>query len=261
VDGVPGALGRNRKFDNRDSTEERSMSKQNEMMTKFAKLGLILMMGVSMSACSSSDTWKEEVLLHDGSKIVVERTQHFGGNHEFIQRPPIKEHTVKFTLPGSNKPVTWKSEFSEDVGHSNFSILALDIINGSAYVVAYPTNCLAYNKWGRPNPPYIIFKYIDDQWKQIELAELPTDINRPNILINTYGYGDADRAVKSGFIAAESVKKLNGELTQQELKNIVRVPIKSVDVDCGVMVHYKCGWAGANSDGTINKDFMDHMCK
>jgi hypothetical protein len=218
-----------------------------EVMKCYARIGFIAMLGMSLIACSFSDTWKEEALLHDGSKIIVERTQHFGGI--LIQSPPIKAHSVTFTLPGSNKSITWKSEFSEDIGQSNFSILALDIVNGSAYVVAYPTGCLSYNKWGRPNPPYVFFKFANEQWTQVPFEEFPVEIKQPNLLINTFGYGDVDRVVKSGFVTVDIVKKQNGELTQQELNNIVRVPIKNVGVDCGVMVRIEGTvgrWASPN---------------
>lgn len=220
------------------------------MMKQIVKLGLLLMMGVSMSACGSgTETWKEEVLLHDGSKIIVKRSQTFGGRHEFGQSPPIKEHSVTFTPAGSNKPITWKSEFSKDIGHANFGLLALDIVNGVAYVVARPTGCLSYNKWGRPSPPYVFFKYVDEQWKQIALAELPAEIKQSNVVIDTYGHYGINQAVKSGFIAADSVKELNSTLTQEELKSIVRVPIKKVSEACRVMVRIEGTEGGWVSPG------------
>lgn len=229
---------------------EGNMNKTHTLLKRIARLGLIVMMGVGMSACSSSDTWKEEVLLHDGSQIVVERTQYFGWNLLFTQRPPIKEQTITFTLPSSNKPVTWKSEFSKDVGHYNFQLLGLDIVNGSAYVVTQPFGCEAYNKWGRPNPPYISFKHANEQWVQIPLADLPAEIKQPNVLIDTYGHGDVDRAVGSGVVAVDVVKKLNGELTQQHLKNIVRLPVKHEGRGgCGVLVRIEGTEGGWVSPG------------
>jgi len=37
---------------------------------------------------------KEEVLLHDGSKLIVERTVERGGRHEIGQPPPIKVESL-----------------------------------------------------------------------------------------------------------------------------------------------------------------------
>lgn len=205
------------------------------------------------------DDWKEEVLLHDGSKMIVKRSQLFGGRHELGQSPPIKEHSITFTLLGSSKPITWKSEFSEDIGHSNFDLLALDIVNGTAYVVAYPTGCFYYNKWGRPNPPYVFFEFVKDSWKKIALSELPTEISQPNLAINTYGHADIDQAVESGFISADSVKQFNSTLTQVELKSIVRIPIKKAGVDCGERVFYKGSWIMPNDP--IAKTILDRRKK
>ncbi len=56
-----------------------------------------LVVVAEMSACAmvgalpfGGDSWKEEVLLHDGSKIVVERMVKRGGRHEVGQKPPFK---------------------------------------------------------------------------------------------------------------------------------------------------------------------------
>jgi hypothetical protein len=32
------------------------------------------------------DSWKEDVLLHDGKKLIVERSQTYGGRHEIGQQ-------------------------------------------------------------------------------------------------------------------------------------------------------------------------------
>jgi len=124
------------------------------------------------------DSWREEVLLHDGSKIIVKRSQSYGGRHEIGQSPPIKEQDITFTAPGSGKSITWKSEYSEDIGRANFQLLALHILNGTPYVVAAPNLCLAYNKWGRPNPPYVFFKYDGETWQRIPLTEFPAQFKR-----------------------------------------------------------------------------------
>lgn len=224
---------------------------------------LILMLGVTMSACSLTTNWKEEVLLHDGSKIIVERSQSRSGRHEIGQGPPVKEHSLIFTLLGTSKPIVWKSEFSEDVGHSNFSLLALDIVNGTAYVVAYPAGCFAYNKWGRPNPPYVFFKYVDEQWKRIQLNEVPVEIKQPNLVIDTYGHGDVNESVKSGFISADRVKKINSAFKQSELRTILREPIKlkveGSQVICAEYVFYRGSWIMPNDP--IAKEILDRRQK
>lgn len=198
------------------------------MLKQIAKLGLLLMMGVSMSADAGlfgfgGDSWKEEVLLHDGSKIIVERSQSYGGRHEITQSPPIKEYNISFTLPNSSKTIKWTSEYSEDVGRANLHPLALHILNGTPYIVAAPTGCLSYNKWGRPNPPYVIFKYYGKEWQRITLQELPVEFKDLNLVNNTKDH--AEHLVDSSVVAADAIKQLNSSLTQPEFKTILREPL------------------------------------
>ena len=88
------------------------------------------------------DSWNEEVLLHDGNKIIVKRSQSYGGRREIGQSAPIKEHTISFTLPHTGKVITWTSEYSDDVGRANFTLLAIHVLAGTPYIVAYPLSLI-----------------------------------------------------------------------------------------------------------------------
>ena len=193
-------------------------------------LGLLvafLIMGTSMNAFGflgfGGDSWKEEVLLHDGSKIIVKRSQSYGGRGEIGQTPPIKEQDITFIVPGSSKAITWKSEYSEDVGRANFELLALHILNGTPYIVAVPNLCLSYNKWGRPNPPYVFFKYTGDAWQRIPLSEFPVQFKDINVVIDTKT--NEKTITAQSPVSADLVKTLNDRLTQPEYKTILRGPL------------------------------------
>ncbi|MBK9160746.1 MAG: hypothetical protein IPM27_04165 [Nitrosomonadales bacterium] len=88
-------------------------------LKQIVKLGLILMIGVSMSACSATMRWKEEVLLHDGQVIVAERFFNLGGypGLESHNRMALDE-TVTFNLPNS-KRIVWKTDFRNTVPEPN----------------------------------------------------------------------------------------------------------------------------------------------
>lgn len=195
---------------------------------RIVKLGLILMMGGGMSADAGflgfgGTSWKEEVLLHDGSKIIIKRSQSRGGSHEIGQPPPVKEHTISFTLPNSSKTITWTSEYGADVGRSNFDLLAVHVLNGTPYIVASPNLCLSYNKWGRPNPPYVFFKYDGKDWQRITLSEFPAEFKTINVAVSTLG--DEDILTSLGFVSAEKIKELNSDYKQPEYKTILREPL------------------------------------
>ena len=192
-------------------------------------LGLFLIIffvvGTAISACGflgfGGTSWKEEVLLHDGSKVIVERSLSYGGRHEIGQSSPIKEQTISFTLPTSNKTVKWTSEYSEDVGRANFNLLALHILNDTPYIVTSPNLCLSYNKWGRPNPPYVFFKYDGKAWQRIPLEEFPAEFKTLNVSIYLGGR-DVKEMVDLGLVTAEQIRQSNSSLTQPEYKTILR---------------------------------------
>lgn len=170
-------------------------------------------------------SWKEEVLLHDGGKIIVKRSVVRGGRHEIGQRPAYKEQSMAFTMPGSNLKVTWEDNFSEDLGTANFLPMLLDVQNDVAYLVVSPMGCLSYNKWGRPNPPYVVFKYDGNAWQRIPLQELPTEIKTPNLIFSM-----PDIKVKESgenIMSAEMIKAIISKYKQPKYKTILREPLAS----------------------------------
>jgi hypothetical protein len=218
-------------------------------LKQITKLGFLLMMGASMSADAGlfgfgGTSWKEEVLLHDGSKIIVTRAVERDGRHEVGQNPPYKEQSLVFTMPGTKQQVTWEDKFSEDIGTASFLPMLIDIVKDTAYLVASPMGCLSYNKWGRPNPPYVIFKYDAKAWQRIQLQELPAEIKIPN-LIQSSPDTEVEKSGKS-FISAEMIKAIAADYRQPESKTILREPVKDGGItSCEHMVPYgKSGWLG-----------------
>ena len=205
------------------------------------------------------DSWKEEVLLHDRQKIIVERSQTYGGNHEIGQLVPAREHTIRFTPSNSNAPISWTSEYGEELGRTNFNLLALHIKEGTPYLVAEPNLCLSYNKWGRPNPPYIFFKYDGKDWQRIALAEVPIEFKTINLVVNNSRRYEIEKSSKStGYVPLEAVKDINGSLRPPQLRTILREAVKSGLAECEVLVWYKCGWG---SPGEINRKYFENTCK
>jgi hypothetical protein len=235
------------------------------LLKRIMKLGFLLMMGASMNAEAGwfglvGDSWKEEALQHDGSKIVVERSQSYF--FQALERwPRVKEHSITFTPPGANKAITWASEYGEDINTTNFNLVALHVLKGIPYIVAPPFGCLSYNKWGRPNPPYVFFKHDGKAWQRIPLSEFPAEANGINLLITTAGSNDPERAIKTGFISADDVKKINSSLKQPEFKTILReaLPKERINEMCMEMVPYKGSWVMPNDP--IARKFIDAQQK
>ena len=235
----------------------------NGLLRAFKTIGLVVTLGVSMSAGAGflgfgGDSWKEEVLLHDGQKIIIKRSQSYGGRHEVGQSSPIKEHTISFTLPNSNKTITWTSEYSEDVGRANFNLLAVHVLNGTPYIVASPNLCLSYNKWGRPNPPYVFFKYDGKVWQRISLEEFPAAFKTINVALDIRGR-QVEELDRMGLVSAEKIEQLNAHSEIPEFKAILRNAYPGAAGGCEERVLYKGSWILPN-DPTARK-FIDMQQK
>jgi hypothetical protein len=101
--------------------EGRSMRIIQLWLKQITKLGLILMMGASMSADAGwfglfggSEKWKEEVQLSDGRVIVVEREQlnESGGDEWALNRGggKPKEYRIRFASQSeTGKMIEWRS--------------------------------------------------------------------------------------------------------------------------------------------------------
>ena len=226
-----------------------------------ATLTLIMTLGASADARAGlfgfgGDTWQEEVLLHDGRKIIVRRSQTYGGSREPGQSGPIKEHSVRFTLPGSGQPITWTSEYSGDIGRANFQLLAVHAVNGTPYIVASPNLCLSYNKWGRPNPPYVLFKRDGHEWRRISLQALPVEFKTVNVVLSIQKH-QVQELSASGVTFAQTIADVNRRSEILEFRSILREPLakERVSEKCMEMVFYKGSWVGPGD--SIGKRMMD----
>lgn len=224
---------------------------RNFLLKASSTIGLILILGVSMSADAGlfglfghTMSWKEEVLLHDGQIIVAERFYNLGGYPaiESQERAALDE-TVTFNLPGTNKRIIWKNDFRDSEPEPNsLNHFRFDIVNGVPYLATYPAGCIAYNKWGRPNPPQVLFKYASEQWKRITLAELPPELigAHANVIVGR----PASKLLKP-FYTVEGVNAENYYISTPEYKTILREAVPNAGKDCGEMVYDgKGGWIG-----------------
>jgi hypothetical protein len=188
-------------------------------------LALTFVLAVAAKPCAASgNNWKEEVLLHDGRKLIVKRSQTYGGRSEPGQPAPIAEHTISFKLPGSEQTITWKSEYGSELGRTNFNLLAVHVLGGTPYVVASPNLCLSYNKWGRPNPPYVAFKYGRGHWDRIAFDALPTEFKTINVVLGIHK-SQADELTSMGLVSSERISELNRHLEGPEFQTILRRPL------------------------------------
>lgn len=223
-------------------------------------LGISLMiLGGGMNACAMGGaSWKEEVLLHDGKRLIVERTQTYGGypTIESRERDVLNEEWI-FRIPGSDRKVVWKSDFRRPPEGDSLILLQLNFLNGVPYVATSPAGCLSYNHWKRPNPPYVFFKYDGKVWKQIPLSAFPSVFKESNVVVG----GRSNPKKQAGTtLSVDTIKEENRNL-ELYLKQIVREALKpgSIGVSCEVLVYYKGAWVSPGD--SIGHRMMDRMSK
>lgn len=197
----------------------------------FKIIGLILTLGMSMSGCATSTfTWKEEVLLHDGKRIIVKRSDIYDSSmrHEIGQGAPLAEHQTTFVIPDINQTVTWKSDNRSFPNPENLNLLALDFIASVPYVATTIGGSIAYNKWGRPNPPYVFFRHDGKAWRRISLEEFPEKF-KINLIVTGRKKDNSkiSEAIREfGFVPAQTVEEINREPGRgKESYAILRIPI------------------------------------
>ena len=221
-----------------------------QAMKKWAAMSLAVL-AISMSACAmgSSISWKEEVQLHDGRKMIVNRTQVHDWSipHELATRDaPVAEHTATFAIPWTNQTITWKTDFDDRKPEAtSLGLLTLDVMNGTPYLAAYPVGCIAYNKWGRPNPPYVFFKYDGKAWQRIPLEEFPAEFKEANVMVGGYNQYNLEGSERdASVLSAETIRRVNQRPRRpKEYQMIIREPMKGGDTACPEMVPFEGGWA------------------
>lgn len=223
----------------------------------------ILTLGVGMSANAGifgigGASWKEEVQLHDGTKIIMKRSQTRGGRHEIGQETPIERHTITFNLPKTDQAVIWETDSGPEPEKSSLILLAVDVVGGVPYIATTPAGCIAYNKWQRPNPPYVFFKFDGRAWQRVALANFPVQIKEANVVIGTL-IREEQLTDYPGVLPGTEVRRLNEEAKNPDvryLRMFVREPVSSAQtMDCEELIYYKGAWIMPNDP--VARDQLD----
>jgi hypothetical protein len=157
---------------------------------------------VALSGCAVSRThhWQEEVLLHDGRVIVVERSVRTGEVPVELGQPPGEsDYTLTFQAP-DGKTITWESGKS-------FRPMILDFEGATPHVIALGSTGPDYEKHGCPKPPYFIFRWSSDRWQRIEYDQLPRSIRMANLTLSATRGGKLREAISQGRTTVEDVKQ------------------------------------------------------
>jgi len=120
--------------------------------------------------------WKEEVKLNDGRVILVNqkwrcaRIGKYNTGKEYCST--LRESWLTFSLPEiSNREIEWNEQFLP---------LVFNVYKGQLYIVGIVdgTQWLVY---GKPQPPYISYRWNVNGWHPISFNEIPETIYKTNM--------------------------------------------------------------------------------
>lgn len=198
-------------------------------------LPVVLIALISLSGCAGGMAahtmdWQEEVLLHDGRIALAERHYNLGGYSTLASTErSAANQTVIFTLPGSSQRLTWQTDFRDTVPEPNsLNLLLFDVVNGVPYIATYPAGCIAYNKWQRPNPPYVLFKHERGEWKRISMTEFPAELSKTNVSV-----GRPAPELLKPYYTVEGVNARNHYL-EPKYKAILRETMANIGQQCRI---------------------------
>ncbi len=188
-------------------------------------LAVLIVLGTSMNAFGfwgfgDSSSWKEEVLLHDGKTIVVERKQTYGSKPTIDSRErSVLDEEWTFQNPANQQHVVWKNNLRRPPEGSSLMLMILGIKDSAPYIATSPAGCIAYNHWGRPNPPF--FRYDGAQWQRIPLAEFPAEFKEANVVVG--GRGSPEK--QSGKTLSVAMVHEQNKLLESHHRTILREPM------------------------------------
>jgi len=192
---------------------------------KLAVIGLALLAALSLWACFGRATyqWKEEVLLHDGRMIVVERSVRTGEVPvEFGQPPGESDYTLTFKA-SDGRTITWESGKA-------FLPFIVDFLGGETYLVARGATGPDYEKHGCPKPPYFFFRWTAGNWQRIDYQHFPKEIRKRNLSASVTGDEAAFAAAKRGRLTskdvAQSLRWLN--IDSREIRDDAPMPLDCI---------------------------------
>ena len=120
--------------------------------------------------------WKQEVILHDGRTLWVDRTtvyRHYGELVQLSHPSPFADG-FSFWHPNKWSHITWPL-------NENVRPLLLDFVGDIPYLVTEINGGKHYDM-GCPPHPYAFYKYEDGDWQRIDVRALPQQLQRTNML-------------------------------------------------------------------------------
>jgi len=151
------------------------------MLKQLARLVLILVGFTALPGCARDAgfrTWQEEVKLNDGRVIVVTQKRRCESAYTGAEMAPCisRETWLTIKLPEfGDKEIVWNEKLKP---------MVVNVHQGQLYVVGRPPTGREFDLYGKPQPPYIAYRWKEGIWERMPLVEIPEAIYDANMIID-----------------------------------------------------------------------------
>jgi hypothetical protein len=148
-------------------------------MKSILRIASLMLMTLALSACGKSDelAWTEDVKLPDGRVVTLTRWVEFKGPYAMGDTPNESKQRLEFKHPDTGEIVKWEN--SKETGMLNTVALVVD--KGHLNILSVPSLGDDSHKFNCPNPPYLLYEYVNGKWQSKPLADIPDKLIRANL--------------------------------------------------------------------------------
>ena len=188
------------------------------MLTRFFVItGCVIFLLMSRLFTDPEIRWKEEVKLHDGRVIVVDRWAKRQWMGELGHRGLPLWSEIKTKNPNTGAEINWY----EDAGSDAY---VFDFIGDTAYLAVRISFYQPCKKYDFPKRDFVFFKF-DGIWKKISIEEFPATFDT-NLLFNVWTAASANQ-MDDNLITIEKKSdyiRSGWSLNQYSMRNVLETP-------------------------------------
>lgn len=134
-------------------------------------------MAWSLTGCTQTVAWTEDVRLLDGSVVTVAQKRLCqGGDYTAATNASCLARDAWVTL---HLPAIAPTDI---VWHESLNPMVINVYQGRLFIVGTPPTSLEFRKYGAVNPPYVGYVWTGQAWQRLAFAAIPVAIYDGNML-------------------------------------------------------------------------------
>jgi hypothetical protein len=149
-----------------------------QIIRSMATTAVAVLLAGGLSSCSRNDLkWTEDVRLPDGRVVTLERYVEFKGPSQLGEPSTESLQRLSFKHPTTGEVVRWESAREQGF----LETIALWLDGERPVLLTSPAYGGDDRRLGCPNPPYLVYEYIQGAWRTRPLAQISVDRLRSNM--------------------------------------------------------------------------------